>query len=208
MKNERDGKCRICGGYSKLSFEHIPPKKAFNDKKAFIYEGRELMKQIGSEKFPWDTSGLRYRQMQGGIGSYTLCGDCNNKTGGWYAPSFIDFIHLGYRFILDYGYPSLQHGTIYPIKFYDLYPLKIIKQVFTMFCSINSPELAETHPDIRKFILSKQSCGLDPNKYALLIYLGKGALIRNIGISGMLSIGKGKTRVISELSTPPFGFVL
>ena len=32
-KQEHYGICHICGKYDRLSYEHIPPQSAFNDKK-------------------------------------------------------------------------------------------------------------------------------------------------------------------------------
>ena len=39
------GICHICGEYGKLSFEHIPPKNAFNAKRAKVYDGNEILKK-------------------------------------------------------------------------------------------------------------------------------------------------------------------
>ena len=35
MATVEEGTCRICGTYGKLSFEHVPPKRAFNDHGVF-----------------------------------------------------------------------------------------------------------------------------------------------------------------------------
>ena len=209
MKSKQKEKnCHVCGEKGKLTFEHVPPRKAFNDKKAFFYTGEQLIKSIKAPIFPWKFDGLRYTPSQRGIGGYTLCGKCNNLTGHWYANAFIDFIHFGYKEILDFGYNNLKENQIHNFTFKDIYPLKIVKQVITMFCSINSPSLAHTHPDLREFVLNREKKGLDPNKYILNIYVGKGEIARNIGLSGVLNTKTGTSRILSELASPPFGFTL
>ena len=40
------GICRICGMYGKLTFEHILPKCALNDKKASVYTGDSFLKLV------------------------------------------------------------------------------------------------------------------------------------------------------------------
>ena len=35
------GICHICGKIGRLTFEHIPPKTAFNSKKAIVYNGEQ-----------------------------------------------------------------------------------------------------------------------------------------------------------------------
>ena len=45
MSKKQEGFCHICGRYGKLTFEHIPPKKALNSKKAMVYQGEEALKK-------------------------------------------------------------------------------------------------------------------------------------------------------------------
>ena len=42
----KKGICCICGEYKELTFEHIPPNKAFNYCRAKSIEGAELLKLI------------------------------------------------------------------------------------------------------------------------------------------------------------------
>jgi len=91
------GKCRICGKIGPLTYEHVPPRKAFNSNKALVYYGRKILEQ-DSKGFPWEISSrLKGKQLQRGIGAYTLCERCNNNTGAWYGNAFVDFIYKGYR---------------------------------------------------------------------------------------------------------------
>ena len=207
-KNKPVGKCHLCGGITQLTFEHVPPKKAFNARPQRIYRGDELVKTIIHPSPPWEFSGLKYTQKQRGMGEYTLCQRCNNNTGDWYATSFIDLVYQGARFVNNTGPDNLHNGDTHEVLFHEIFPLRVVKQVFTMFCSINNPEFAENHPDIRGFILNRSVRGLDSTSYALLIHIGIGELVRNHGSAGILNFESGQSRIISELSAPPFGFVL
>ena len=72
----KEGICHLCGTFGQLSFEHVPPRRAFNELK------------IKSFKF-WDIyCSKKGRDQQKGAGDYTLCNSCNNNTGSCYAESY------------------------------------------------------------------------------------------------------------------------
>jgi len=82
------GKCHLCGGFGKLSFEHSPPKKAFNDDSVLYVEMATLL--AGG-----DIDVLTGKIHQRGVGSYTLCDSCNNWTGSCYGGAFVDLAKQG-----------------------------------------------------------------------------------------------------------------
>ena len=59
----KKGYCRICGNYCSLTYDHIPPKKCFND--SLIYVNKPYKIQIDK--------GLKIR---------SICSDCNNHILG------------------------------------------------------------------------------------------------------------------------------
>src|SRR5438552_9354996 len=75
------GVCHLCGTEGRLSFEHVPPKAAFNNRPVVAYGFEEAIK-AGPEN-----SG-KGRIQQRGAGAYTLCGKCNNDTGRWYGKHY------------------------------------------------------------------------------------------------------------------------
>jgi len=203
------GKCHICGTYSQLTFEHVPPRAAFNKHKQFVYFGEEIIARFGSERLPWDFSYSKGKQKQGGVGFNTLCTKCNNDTGGWYANAFVDFIYKGYKDIIN---KRIITNTWVTINFERIYPLRVIKQILAMFFSINNPSLGDVEEELRTFVLGKDTRGLS-NKYGIYIYILNGMISRYIGVASILScigmVGVDKRiRVVSELSAPPFGYVL
>jgi len=210
---KKPGNCHICGVYGSLTYEHVPPEKAFNNRKVFTIAGSELLKVIGLDQFPWDVvknRSVKKIQKQNGIGFYTLCGKCNNNTGGWYGGGFVDFIEQGYLHINERGgYSKIVNGTTETIQFTNVYPLQFIKEIITMFFSVNSPQFSATHTDLKKFVLDKES-KLNSTKYALYIALMKGTIVRYVGTAGILHVKPQSSiiRIVSEISTSPFGFVL
>lgn len=194
--------CHLCGLKKELTLEHIPPEKAFNNYKIYTYEGKQVI-QRGDHKFPWDFSDIRGKQSQRGMGNYTLCEDCNNNTGSWYGGRFIDFIFQSY-IIFD----SNKDKKVINETFYKIYPLAVIKQIISMFFSINSPNFSEVNQDLRKFVLNKNNKYLNHKKYGLFMYFLKGQIHKFIGLSGKLKIEKHLIRTITELATMPLGFVL
>src|SRR3712207_733867 len=90
MAMARVGICHICGASGPLTFEHVPPQKAFNNKPVIV--------------LPFDAShlgpdplahGAKGRVQQRGLGDYTLCARCNSVTGSWYGGDFVDWCYQG-----------------------------------------------------------------------------------------------------------------
>jgi hypothetical protein len=202
MRKRIIGRCHICGKEDELTYEHVPPEKAFNSNKALIYFGKDF---LGSDDFPWDLSGKKYKQLQRGIGFNTLCGKCNNDTGGWYADAFVDFTYKGYK--NSYNKHLLSNNWI-TITFPNIYPLKVFKEIIAMFFSVNHEDLSTVHEDPRALVLSKERMGVSSDKYGLYLYFLQGSVARYIGLTGISSFPIGHTRILSELAAPPFGYVL
>lgn len=88
MKKKQYGKCKLCGNFTKLTFEHVPPKSAFNDTPVKIVSGEDAISTLGDDRLPWDFSDLHGRTQQRGKGGYYLCKSCNSITGAWYQICF------------------------------------------------------------------------------------------------------------------------
>lgn len=78
-RKKKPGMCRICGKKGDLSFEHVPPQSAFNKTTVIEYTLES-----------WTTKRkVKGKQRQGGVGEHTLCEQCNNDTGSWYADEYV-----------------------------------------------------------------------------------------------------------------------
>jgi len=198
------GQCKLCGMSGQLSFEHVPPKAAFNNGK-FHYQSTldEIHKLEETEldfSHPSKYPTTRLRKKQGGVGYYSLCEKCNNDTGRWYAKDFIDWSVQTMTILLKTnGKPTLY----YPTRFY---PLRIIKQVLTMFYSVCMEGMDKKEPELQKFLLNKQERFLS-KRYRVYCYYNLKGSMRYLADN---FISEGNSSLIthaSELSFAPFGFV-
>ena len=201
------GKCALCGKECELTFEHIPPRAAFNSSPARPVSGEQLiddLKENGDHRMPWDTEGLKYQNQQQGMGRYSLCSTCNNNTGSWYAADYITFARTAHAAIQECAESELGG-----IGFKEVYPLRVIKQVLSMFCSINPPGMSLME-DIRQFVLDKQAVRLDKSKYKVCMYFTKSTMMRYAGMTVMMKLKDStiESMAMSEITAYPFGFVL
>lgn len=198
------GKCHLCGKHTMLTFEHIPPQKANNAKGVHAIKGNTLMYHIGRAKKPWDLSGLRYKNMQRGMGEYTLCENCNNLTGEWYARDYINFANV-VRYLLT-NKINVNEIKAFGVQIENMYPLRIIKQVLCMFVSTMHPEFLDANKELRKFILDKNSTNLDKTKYRISMYALKEHKTQWSGLNAMIS--GNNVRMIAVMDLHPLGFIL
>ena len=88
-KGAKNGFCRICGNYRKLTVDHIPPKSCGNNNRIQIrYKGGTIISQNG-------------------LNCKTICEDCNNKLFG---SNYDKVLVKLYNEILDLGF----NGNIQP----------------------------------------------------------------------------------------------
>jgi hypothetical protein len=197
MKAKKDkniyGDCALCGKYKKLSFEHVPPQSAFNNKPIFRQTHEHL---TDSNSFVY---GLRMRSNKGS-GGYTLCESCNNDTGDWYARDFSDFAHQGVEILKNSNNPFYVNG------FYQIKPLNVFKQILTMFIAIDKSGILRSNKALVNFILNKESIEC-PIEYKVYLYYTLSVKYRMMGYSFIMDPKLGFQKW-SEINFPPFGYVL
>ena len=190
------GKCHLCGNETQLSFEHVPPRAAFNSQRTNMARGEQIFKSLGKA----DIENIKTKIYQRGSGDYTLCIKCNNKTGRWYGRAYIDWVYQA-AYILKYtsNNPTLK----YP---YRIFPLQVIKQIICMFFSANGVEFRNQHPSLAAFVLNKERRYID-SKIKILVYYNPTVVSRQTGLSVII---KDITNIelISEISYFPFGYVM
>lgn len=194
----KTGICRICGYNGPLSFEHIPPQKAFNDGPVMVSKFKDVINKGPGEQ-------IKGKELQRGIGEYSLCIKCNNNTGAWYGSDFVKWCFQGNEILLLCGgKPNLCYG-------HKLYPLRIIKQIITMFFTVNQEGFSGANQYLVEFILNKEKQYL-PENYRIFIYYNCKGNYRNTGIV-VRGSAKGqhpfsnKPIYFSEFNYPPFGYV-
>lgn len=200
----KKGKCHICQCETELTFEHIPPEKAFNNIRAKSVEGMEVLKNMSdSEIKPWDYSNSKYVQKQRGMGMHSLCKRCNNITGKYYGNEYIKF-----AYVIDKLFPEIleKNNKMAGVVINGFNPLLFAKQVLSMFCS-TCPFITKKYPEIIELLLNKSKTGLESSKLRLSMFLLKEMQIAYTGLQVMLVPGIG-TRSVASIDAYPFGFLL
>jgi len=199
----------LCGQVGELSFEHGPPRAAFNNSLAIRCRGDEWLRD--KRAMPWDVRGRHYQQQQSGTGERSLCPKCNNDTGAWYAKDYAHFAECVVQSLGTADSDYIAGGRMLRVSFRDIYPLRIVKEIVAMFATVNGPAFHVAEPDLCALVLGRGRRGIDPERYRLGVYVLSGTIRRWTGMSSLLyagSNGSNDVRVVSELSAVPCGFVL
>lgn len=202
------GKCALCGKKCNLTFEHIPPRKAFNWTPEKTVSGDQLINCVADEsRKPWDFSGLKYNNDQRGSGAYTLCPSCNNLTGTWYGDDYVTFAKI-FHHVMEKENPTAGQTVYVKLK---IKPLHVIKQIASMFCSVNNFDGSNTKiQDLRNFVLSKSSNDFPKGKFRIGMYLFAGGMRRRCPYTVRCLSGPNGVvlEAVSEIATYPVGLIL
>lgn len=194
MPREVTGICYICGVYGKLSKEHMPPQKAFNECTVFL---RKIKKEQSGAVIRWKSE-----QRQGGNFEYVLCESCNNRTGHWYGSAYVNFAKI----CAEHAHPANAEKTV-SFQAHGLFPLRILKEAFAIMCASSGPGLIQKNPVLRQLILDTGSRRV-PSHLRLLPYLRCHGGGRSSGVAGILNTDTGKNCVVAEFSWWPVGWLL
>ncbi len=204
MSKDVIGRCKLCGQERKLTFEHVPPEKAFNSSSVKLLSFEDSLKLVAGtdDKEPLDISNLKGITQQRGSGGYYLCSQCNNNTGSWYIREYVTFAKT-ISYILSKR-PS-ENSKICTFELLDLYPLRLFKAIMTLFCDINNDCFGDE--SLRQFLINRESTNFNHDKYKVYFYISKGPMMRVQEFCGMIKFGVGNI-FLSEISSYPMGFVL
>jgi hypothetical protein len=189
---KKRGKCHLCSEEKDLTFEHVPPKSAFNKSSDLIsYKfDSNLRKWIPSKQNPY------------GVGEYTLCAKCNNETGGTYGQAFCDLINQvadvsnalsDYRVMTEITHKGFLH--------------RVLKQIVTMFCSTNGDSFTENHTGLKEYLLDQKSESYPEGIYIYTYLINRVGKL-NSGCQGVLNLRTNKTIVCSEILFWPLGYIM
>lgn len=195
--------CHICGEKKKLSYEHIPPHSAFNNipRKMVSANIYDL-----NTKNNWDIKGHRYKSFQRGFGIYSLCEQCNSKTGDLYGKEYVRVTNLVGSSLLKIPEEIKEVSrTQATVDIEEIDCRAFFKQVLSMFCSINSVGFGT---QFKEYLLFSDSKEFDQEKYKLCIYLHSGTMDRINCFYKLLNPISGEITECSEISMFPFGFIL
>jgi hypothetical protein len=194
MRKKVEGTCHLCGSYGELTYEHVPPRAAFNNRPVIPISHDQAFK-LRPEEAP------KGPIQQRGMGGYTLCATCNNNTGAWYGSSFVDWCYEGLSVLQRTG----GKPTLYHVSY--SYPLRILKQIATMFFSVCSEAFRAKNEELVRFVLNRHTTGLSP-KYRFFTYYNLEGRLRYSEPIGIMDIYKHTSILVAEISFPPFGYVM
>ena len=204
--NNHKGYCRICNNYTKMTFEHIPPKCALNDQEARVYTGDSFIKLMcDKNRYPWEPDGIRYKSLQKGLGGYTLCEKCNNTTGELYGEEYKKWFYTALKSINENKESHLNANRV-KFQLNNVYPGRFIRQILSIICS-TYPGFSKKYPYVKDLILDKNYVYLDRPNFKIYMYLLKNFYNGYTGLMA-LCLKNGTIKMIDEIDLYPFGFYL
>jgi len=196
---DKTGTCAICGACGPLSFEHVPPERAFNN--ARILQA-DVERMLGSMSFD-DHVRPRGKIKQRGAGGYTLCAKCNNDTGAWYGTDYVHWAAQGMEHVF-----ALRAGTSLSLPFHIL-PQRVFKQIVCMFASVCGPSFFAEDRSLTRLVLNRDASGFPGSLRLYCYYLDpRSAGYRQSGIAALGLTDTGEVKVFAEMAFPPFGYIL
>lgn len=204
-KKVKIGVCKICGINGEVTYEHVPPKSAFNNNKEF-YTARvhPLFEKRNAATFEELTTldKGKVKKEQGGIGFYSLCRVCNNNTGSWYGRAYVDWVKQSAKYFDHLS--EHKYTSSFNVK---LFPLRVIKQIVSMFLSINYSGFIKDYPALKSFILQKKSNFFDSRIRIFTYYNLTGSLRYEPNLT-LYNIKTSDALYMSEITFPPLGYVM
>jgi hypothetical protein len=147
--------------------------------------------------------------LQKGSGAYSLCEDCNNRSGRLFVPELARWTRIGNAALgeLDLASLDAQVDPAYAVlEIKDVRPGRFMKQMVTMFLALTSGGVAQKHVDLREYAKNPKVVGLPP-QYQFYLALTAGPNARYNGGSVTMTLGAGMVFAL-ELSFPPFTYIL
>jgi hypothetical protein len=186
----------VCGRDAGLTFQHLPPKSAFNSDPPRVFG---LDEWLGRER---DAEG----------GAYTLCRACNDNAVAWYLPEFAKWRRAAAELIATGPLDADLNGDPRPswttAELIGVRPARFLKQAVTMLLAIAPAGFAASeHPALGKYARDAGRTGL-PDRYQVYLTLYRGPFARFVGYSAQLDVDTGRSEELIELAYPPFSCVL
>ena len=191
-KIKRQVHCSLCGKLSALSFEHVPPQCAFNNKPILI-QGHEHLVDQNSCLYG------KKKRSQRGFGKQSLCIECNNKSGNWYAKDFCKLAEQGLEILRTNTNPNYVRGN------YKIKPQNVLKQILLMFVATDSTGVISNIPGVRSYLLNKDDLNF-PDKIDIDIYSNASTFKRMIGYCIVSDVGSRQINKWAEINYHPFGY--
>jgi hypothetical protein len=189
-----EGHCWLCNKYGKLTKEHIPPEKAFNDFPLLYQKVAERSRQVGVVQWEGEKT-------QRGLYFRSLCERCNNRYGRLYGGAYVDLVRQVAERIGNVR--DFHKMSVLAVK----RPLPILKQVMLQFVTANGPSFVQANPWVAPFIRSQTQTQI-PREVYVYLFASNASMNRKSGVSAHVHLNTGRTKVVSEFTFWPLGTVI
>jgi hypothetical protein len=190
-----EGLCWLCNKHGKLSKEHIPPEKAFNNFPLLYEKVAERSRQTGF--LEWEPAGPRQR----GLSFRSLCEKCNNTYGSIYGSAYVNLVKRIADRIGDVQ--ELHQLSLFGIE----RPLAVLKQVMLQFVTANGANFVRSNEWVASFIRERKKTDFPRNVYVYL-FASNHRLSRKTGVSSHIDLVARRTHVTAEFTFWPLGTVM
>jgi len=82
-----------------------------------------------------------------------------------------------------------------------------MKQLISLFLSVNDINVRDAHPDLVRYVMNKYAVGI-PRGFKIYVYYTLSHILRFSPFIGYANIGEHTAHVFSEITYPPYGYVL
>lgn len=185
--------CQLCAKWPASSREHLPPHATSN-----VGEVRIIYIDGNSP-----SGEIQYHVVHSSDGFWVpvLCEKCNNKTGSRYGEPYKDLISQ----VSNAAGIEDSEGRVY-VYLRGIYPLRILKQMFSMFLCAVPYQPAPVWRGIQEFVLKRDTL-LPSSAPFVYLYMNVSRIGRIVPCCGIVELSTHKTIVVSEVSWPPVGIV-
>jgi hypothetical protein len=187
--------CRLCGVTKPLSFEHVPPRGAYNSFPRF----RPDTKQFIAHKYQGGPAPAMIEEPRG-AGAYTLCEGCNNRCSR-YAREFIEWA-VCWQTALD-STPAASSISASPITRRS----RVMKEIVAMALSASPPKTGRINDGLRRYVWNTESKGLPAGiRVHAALTCDKDA--RQAAGGANVNMETGSASIFTEIAFAAFIFVM
>lgn len=198
------GTCHICLRHAKLSYEHVPPRRAYNRLPVVAHTLNHPA--AAANNVPVGVA-LKYRA---GMGVTTLCETCNGFTGAYYGGAFVEWVRQALQYADRYEQVNGQENQI--LLPFTIEPLAVLKQVATMILTVAQISGNDAMSHLRRFVLVPFEPWTARN-VSVRVYLNpkragwREPQNRMNGASVLMNVKTGQsTHSLADIAFPPLGY--
>lgn len=191
---EDEAACRLCGKRTLLTKEHAPAKKAGNPARALLVMV-DYVRSLARGRLSFKADPVQ------GATFKTLCTRCNNNTGSWYNPAYLQFV--------QHCHPLARQENAGKSCNIDIaiHPQRVLKQALASVIATCQPGLCARYPMLREFVIGREARGaIAPVRVWLYLRANSGG--RTTGLVVRVHSNGRVGQIVAEFSFYPLGWIV